>query len=220
MRPSMVEVDLLVALGESLLSFLCNDLVLELMLDLLGLSNLFKLVMGRLLSLLLNSVKLFLGATTLLDGSSLLLLRKVFVRSLILVKVPLFSVVVPPFMLISDLCLDVPFAVVVLRVDPELRLFLLPLLGVLARRSNTLLVETAFLLLLDSPSLTDVALDSRSIRESFLVSGVLRSFKLFLPADTPPGAARWTGRRLPSSVSSTLIMGTEVTYLPSTSSES
>lgn len=61
-------------------------------------------------------------------------------------------------------------------------------------------------------SLAEEDLDSRSIKEFFLVTGFFRSFRecpgLMLPL--VPGL----------STCSTLMMGTEVTYFPSTSSES
>jgi hypothetical protein len=82
-------VALLAVLGESF----CNDLVLELILDLL----LFKLDIPFLSAL--NILKLFLGATTLLETpfpfldsfSSLLFFLRFFVKSLIFVKVVPFE---------------------------------------------------------------------------------------------------------------------------------
>lgn len=88
------------------------------------------------------------------------------------------------------------------------KLFLLPDLPPADRRSNTLLLGVVALLGLGDSRL---GRDKRSMIELLLLSAFFSSFK-----DLP-------GRRLPClSVcsSSILMMGTEVTYLPSTSVES
>lgn len=106
--------------------------------------------------------------------------------------------------------LEVEARVSWLRLGLELlRLLLLPDFPP-ARRSKTF-APAAF-----GASRMDADLDNLSIREFLRLSGFLRSFREW-PGLMLPGSGSGAS---PSSSSSTLIIGTDVTYLPSTRVES